>query len=65
MRWILATSSMISENLHHSRSNVESSFEKIKILSKELITFDDNKSYDVANILQLHQVAKLLFQQIF
>ena len=58
LRWILATSSMISERLHYSCSNVESSFEKIKVLSKELIIFNDNNDYDIANILQLYQVAK-------
>jgi len=58
MRWILTISQSISEKLHNDHSNVESSFEKIRVLSKELITFDDKKSEDLANILQLYQVAQ-------
>lgn len=58
MRWILVTSSTISEKLHFFHNNIESLFEKIRVLSKELITFDENKNEDLANILQLYQVAQ-------
>ncbi|ORX55454.1 hypothetical protein BCR36DRAFT_368192 [Piromyces finnis] len=58
MIWILTISTKISEKLHNDHSNIESSYEKIKVLSKDLINFDDDKNDDVANILKLHQVAK-------
>ncbi|ORY35134.1 hypothetical protein LY90DRAFT_511775 [Neocallimastix californiae] len=58
MRWILITSANISEKLHFYHNNIESLFEKVRVLSKELITFDENKVEDLANILQLYQVAQ-------